>query len=44
MESEIKKEKKTTYEIFPLYSNNGKSIDAVIEGAFLKYLKYNDYK
>lgn len=44
MKSEIKNESKTTYEIFPLYSDNGKSIDAVIEGAFLKYLIYNDYK
>lgn len=32
------------YKIIPLFSNDGKSIDTIIENAFLKYLKYNDYK
>lgn len=35
---------KTEYKIIPLFSNNGKKIDTIIENAFLKYLKYNDYK
>ena len=36
----IKKE----YEIIPAFNNNGESIESVIQSAFLKYLKYNDYK
>lgn len=35
---------KTEYKIIPLFSNDGKNIETVIENAFLKYLKYNDYK
>ena len=32
------------YEIIPLFNNNGEKIETIIEKAFLKYLKYNDYK
>lgn len=32
------------YKIIPLFSNNGEKIETIIENAFLKYLKYNDYK
>ena len=32
------------YKIIPIFSNNGKSIENAIENAFIKYLKYNDYK
>lgn len=32
------------YKIIPTFSNDGKKIEDVIEGAFLKYLNFNDYK
>lgn len=32
------------YVIIPIFNNNGNSIEIAIENAFLKYLKYNDYK
>ena len=38
------KETKKEYEIIPTYNNNGETIESVIQSAFLKYLKYNDYK
>lgn len=38
-----KKEKKE-YEIVPLFNENGENIEKAIQKAFLKYLKYNDYK
>lgn len=44
MEKVTDKEIKKEYEIIPTFSNNGNTIEFVIENAFLKYLKYNDYK
>lgn len=44
MQQKNNKDNKQKYEIVPLYSNNGKHIEKAIENAFLKYLKYNDYK
>ena len=44
MEQVITKKTKKEYEIIPLYNNNGETIENVIQNAFLKYLKYNDYK
>ncbi len=44
MENVTNKEIKKEYEIIPTFCNNGKKIEIVIEDAFLKYLKYNDYK
>lgn len=44
MEETITKNNKNEYEIIPLFSNNGMKIENAIENAFLKYLKYNDYK
>lgn len=44
MEQVSTKNTKTEYKIIPLFSNDGKKIDIIIENAFLKYLKYNDYK
>lgn len=38
------KETKKEYEIIPVFNDNGKKIENVIQSAFLKYLKYNDYK
>ena len=38
------KESKKEYEIIPSFNNNGETIESVIQRAFLKYLKYNDYK
>lgn len=38
------KETKKEYEIIPSFNNNGEKIGKKIESAFLKYLKYNDYK
>lgn len=38
------KEAKKEYEIIPSFNNDGETIENVIESAFLKYLKYNDYK
>lgn len=38
------KETKKEYEIIPSFNNNGETIENVIQSAFLKYLKYNDYK
>lgn len=38
------KETKKDYEIIPSFNNNGETIECVIQNAFLKYLKYNDYK
>ena len=38
------KENKKEYEIIPSFSNNGESIENVIQKAFQKYLMYNDYK
>ena len=38
------KETKKEYEIIPSFNNNGETIESVIQSAFLKYLKYNDYK
>lgn len=32
------------YKIIPLFNNTGEKIETVIEKAFIKYLKYNDYK
>ena len=40
----IKEETKKQYEIVPIFNNNGEKIENVIQKAFLKYLKYNDYK
>ena len=38
------KEAKKEYEIIPSFNNDAETIENVIESAFLKYLKYNDYK
>ena len=38
------KETKKEYEIIPSFNNNRETIESVIQSAFLKYLKYNDYK
>lgn len=38
------KETKKEYEIIPVFKDNGEKIENVIQSAFLKYLKYNDYK
>lgn len=38
------KESKNKYEIIPSFNNEGEKIEKIIESAFLKYLKYNDYK
>lgn len=35
---------KGEYEIIPLFDNDGITIENAIQNAFLKYLKYNDYK
>ena len=32
------------YKIILLFNENGEKIESIIEKAFLKYLKYNDYK
>lgn len=44
MKSITTKKDKQEYQIIPIYSTDGKKIEDVIESAFLKYLKYNDYK
>ena len=46
MEQDIYTDKKCKkeYEIIPLFSDNGETIESAIQSAFLKYLKYNDYK
>lgn len=44
MEHVSAKTTKQEYKIIPLFSNDGKKIENAIENAFLKYLKYNDYK
>ena len=47
MNKKLSKNTKTVnkeYNIIPIFCNNGKNIENVIESAFLKYLKYNDYK
>lgn len=38
------KENKREYKIISSFNNNGETIENVIQSAFLKYLKYNDYK
>ena len=38
------KETKKEYEIIPSFNTTGDTIEAVIQNAFFKYLKYNDYK
>lgn len=38
------KTKKKEYEIIPIFSKDSNKIEEIIEKAFLKYLKYNDYK
>ena len=38
------KETKKEYEIIASFNDNGEKIENVIQSAFLKYLKYNDYK
>ncbi len=38
------KTKRKEYEIIPIFSKDANKIDKIIESAFLKYLKYNDYK
>ena len=37
-------ESKKEYKIIPSFNTNGETIESVIQNAFLKYLKYNDYK
>lgn len=44
MEQINNKTKKKEYEIIPIFSKDTIKIENVIESAFLKYLKYNDYK
>lgn len=44
MEQLSTKSTSQNYKIIPLFSNNGTKIETIIEKAFLKYLKYNDYK
>lgn len=38
------KENKKEYKIIPSFNNDGENIEKIIQNAFLKYLKYNDYK
>lgn len=38
------KENKKDYEIITSFNSNGETIEEVIQSAFLKFLKYNDYK
>ena len=38
------KEQKTEYKIIPIFATDGDTIETVIQNAFLKYLKFNDYK
>ena len=38
------KESKKEYEIIPSFNSEGEKIEKIIESAFLKYLKYTDYK
>lgn len=38
------KENKKEYEIIPSFNKDGENIEKIIQNAFLKYLKYNDYK
>ena len=35
---------KEQFEIIPIFNDNGEDVENVIINAFLKYLKYNDYK
>ena len=44
MQETMVNESKKEYKIIPLFDNNGESIENVIQNAFFKYLKYNDYK
>ncbi len=44
MEKTDTKNTKKDYEIIPCFCNNGNKIEDIIQSAFLKYLKYNDYK
>lgn len=44
MEQIDNKTKKKEYEIIPIFSKDSNKIEKIIESAFLKYLKYNDYK
>ena len=44
MEQVGNKIKKKEYEIIPIFSKDANKIEKIIESAFLKYLKYNDYK
>lgn len=40
----ISKTSNNEYTIIPTFNNNGEKIETVIQNAFFKYLKYNDYK
>lgn len=35
---------KKQFQIIPIFNNSGENVEKVIINAFLKYLKYNDYK
>ena len=37
-------ESKKEYKIIPSFNKDGENIENIIQNAFLKYLKYNDYK
>ena len=43
-QKDVNERDKKEYEIIPTFNDNGESIEVVIQSAFQKYLKYNDYK
>ena len=38
------KNKKNEYDIIPIFNPNGEKVEIAIQNAFMKFLKYNDYK
>jgi len=44
MSKTVTKNNQQEFEIIPIFSENSEKVENVIISAFLKYLKYNDYK
>lgn len=43
-QNSISKTNNNEYKIIPSFNKEGEKIENVIQNAFFKYLKYNDYK
>ena len=44
MEKVKQRKAENEYKIIPIFKEQGKDFETVIVDAFVKYLKYNDYK